>query len=282
LAEVYITFISPHRLVFLDIETDSLNTSAANILQISLLEIECNNNPINPLVIKNICNSYIKPHPNYIINKNDQSTKIHQITQSQINNAPQFNEIAMDIADQLVSTTLVGFNIQCFDIPILCRHLQNSGEDPGWTAAIDLGQAYWKSYPSTLENALKMLDIQHKPLHNAQNDVTACIDLFAKLVNLNKLPKDPQGFQTLLNDTHQNSTKFGRSIIQINEHPTHPWITKNHWNQPNNEHKIITNTDIEMMDTSPISNPEPHLPYKRQYSPIVLEDRKYKKRKMIT
>jgi len=119
LAEVYKAFVSPHRLVFLDIETDSLHTNATNILQISLLEMECINNPTNPFAIKSICNSYIKPYDNYIINKNDQSTKIHQITQSQINNAPQFHEVAMDIADQTASTILVEFNIQCFDIPIL-------------------------------------------------------------------------------------------------------------------------------------------------------------------
>jgi len=116
-----------------------------------------------------------------------------------------------------------------------------------------------------------MLDIQHKPLHNAQNDVLACIDLFAKLVNHNKLPNSPQGFQTLLKDTHHNSTKFRKSIIQRNEHLTHPWMTNKH---------PINNADIEMMDISPPSKPQPiSSTNKYQHSPIVLEDRKLKKLK---
>jgi len=269
LSLTYQSFTSYNRLVFLDIETDSLQTNMAHILQISLLEIKCTHNPLNPFIIKSICNSFIKPFDGYIIDKNDKSSAVHKITQEQIDSAPYFCDIASDIADQTVLSTLVGFNIHQFDLPILLRHLQASHEQPGWTHSIDIAQAYWKHFPASLENALKLLNIQHKPLHNAEHDAIACIDLLSKLIHLDKLPHSPIGFQMLLNNPHENTTRYGKAIMQRNEHPTHPWVGdqwKKLYNYP---------TDVEMMDAA--SNHS--FTNKRQCSPIILEDRLYKKPK---
>ena len=273
---IYKDFISPHKLIFLDIETDSLNINTANILQISLLEIQCSNNSLNPFIIKPLCNSYIKPYNNYIIDKNNKSTKIHNITQKQIDKAPHFHELAMDIVDQTVLATLVGFNIQYFDIPILLKNLKNSKQNPGWTHTIDLAQAYWKYFPSTLENALKALKIQHEPLHNAQNDAIACIDLLAALIIHNKLPTNPEGFQKLLKNSHENATRYGKSIIQRNENPTHPWIEKD-WKK-----HYDSIQDIKIKDDFLLSKPQPlSSTNKRQYNFTTLENRGYNKKAKI-
>lgn len=257
------SFTSPHRLIFLDIETDSLQTNVAHILQISLLELQCTQNPLNPVIIKPVCNSFIKPYDGYIINTNDKSSRIHNITQEQIDNAPYFHTVASDIVDLTVLSTLVGFNIEHFDLPILLRHLQACHEEPGWTHTIDVAQAYWKYFPATLENALRMLDIQHKPLHHAENDAIACIDLLSKLIDLGKLPSSPIGFQKLLNNPDENTTRYGKTIIQRNTCPTHPWVGKD-WTK---------HYDVEILDASQSSN-------KRPRSPVITDSRVPKKHKL--
>jgi len=270
LASIYKPFESHNRLIFLDIETDSLQINKANILQISLLEIKCTHNPLNPFVIKPICNSFIKPSDGYTINPFNPTSSIHNITQEQIDNAPSFDALAPEIADQTVLSTLVGFNIHKFDIPILLKHLHASSEKPGWTHTIDLAQAYWKHFPASLGNALKMLDIQHKPLHNAEHDALACIDLLSKLIHIQILPQNPEGFQTLLQNTSENTSRFGNTIIQRNQ-PTHPWVSED-WRKLYD----TTPTDIQMTDifSSPLST-------KRQRSPVILEDRVHKKLKRV-
>jgi len=220
-------FKFPFKLIFLDIETDSLNIKTANILQISLLKIETDEKSLTPFTIQDICTTYVKPYDGYKINTNDPSFKINQISQEHIDNAPYFEKIAADIADETVLATVVGFNIHNFDIPILERHLLQAKEKTGWAHTIDIGQAYWKNNPSNLTNALKTFNIKKKlSMHNAADDNIACIHLLEALIRNQQIPHNPAGFISLLNS--QENVNRNNSIIKRNN-PSHTWVSSKNW-----------------------------------------------------
>ncbi|KDR65171.1 hypothetical protein GALMADRAFT_148920 [Galerina marginata CBS 339.88] len=217
------SFTYPFRLIFLDIETDGLDLYKSNILQISLLEVLPTNNLVQ---VRDLLTTYVKPSPNYLIDIFNPSTKIHGITQRQIDSAPTFKEIAAGIIDHTMSCIIVGYNIHNFDIPILSRHLHKEGETPAWTHTIDIAQAYWKHYPATLQNALRSFKLSHDKGHDAQKDAYVCIELFSKLIQHGNLPTNPTGFIDLLNDPSRNQHRNGKSIILCNDSASHPWLIK--------------------------------------------------------
>jgi len=224
LYQTFKQFKYPFKLTFLDIETDSLDIHTSNILQISLMSINLEEQSATPFIIKDICTTYVKPYEGYTIDTQNSSFKVNNITQEQINKAPLFKSIASEIVDQTILNTLVGFNIHQFDIPILKRHLQIAGEKPGWTHTIDIGQAYWKFYPSTLSNALKTLGIQHNfQMHDAKSDNIACMHIFEALIQNKNIPNNPEQFLSLIN-SDTNRTRYNFILEQSN--PTHIWISK--------------------------------------------------------
>jgi DNA polymerase III epsilon subunit-like protein len=220
-------FEHPFQLAFLDLETDGLDIQSANILQISFIKIQIEEGSITPFIIQDIITTYVKPYEEYTVNENNPSFKINKITQQDIDQAPLFKHIASTIADGSVMKTIVGFNIHQFDIPILKRHLQKFGEKPGWTHTIDIAQAFWKYYPSTLTNALKTLGIKDTfQTHNAKDDNIACIHIFESLIQSRHIPDKPKDF---LNLVHQDANKTRRSHIIEENHPSHPWIGDNYF-----------------------------------------------------
>lgn len=222
-SEIFCQFKSPYKLVFLDLETDGL-TQFANILQVSILELDTSDDPFNSFLIKDICTSYVKPYDGYQIDPDNPATSIHQIKQIDIDTAPTFKEIAADIVDQTVLCTIVGFNIHKFDIPILTRHLEKADEKPSWAHTVDLAQAYWKHYPSSLTNTLQTLGITfpHKA-HDARSDALACIDILASFLSNSKLPSSPSTLVNLWKEPHQNNNRYNNRIVNICQ-PNHPWI----------------------------------------------------------
>lgn len=224
LSKIFKPFTYPFKLVFLDIETDGLDPRVANILQISLIEISTMDNSYHSLCMTDICTTHVKPYIGYEIDTNHPSTAVHQIPQSCIDNAPMFRDIAAEIADSLVHKTLVGFNIHNFDIPILTQHLKRTGKHPSWTHSIDLAQAYWKHFPSTLQQALRTFKITSKGTHDAQKDALACIELFAKLVHQQALPHNPDKLVELLHNPELNETRHGKQIFMETINPYHPWL----------------------------------------------------------
>jgi inhibitor of KinA sporulation pathway (predicted exonuclease) len=248
--QIFHEFKSPYKLVFLDLETDGL-TQSANILQISTLELETRDDPFNRFLIKDMCTSYIKPYDGYKIDLNNPATDIHKIEQTNIDTAPIFNEIAAEIIDRTVLCTIVGFNIHKFDIPILTKHLEKAGEKPSWTHTIDLAQAYWKHYPSSLTNALQTLGIifPHKA-HDAKSDALACINILASFITDKKLPDSPSTLVNLWKKPYKNNNRHGNKIVNICE-PDHPWISydwPNLYNDPYTTSDSSQATAVENVD----------------------------------
>ena len=219
-------FEYPFQLAFLDLETDSLDIQSANILQISLIKIQIEERSTTPFIIQDIITTYVKPYEGYTINESNPSFKINKITQQTIDQAPLFKQIASTISDGSVMKTIVGFNINQFDIPILKRHLHKFGEEPGWTHTIDTAQAFWKYYPSTLTNALKTLGIKDTfQIHNAKYDNLACIHILQNLIQNKHIPDNPKDF---LNFIHQDTNKTRRSHIIEKNNSSHPWVDNNY------------------------------------------------------
>jgi len=250
-------FKFPFKLVFLDIETDGLNIRTANILQISLLKIEIDENSHTPFSIQDICTTYIKPYNGYRVNTNDPSFEINKITQKHIDDAPLFKKFAAHIADETVLATIAGFNIHNFDIPILERHLLEAEEKTGWAHTIDIGQAYWKNNPSNLTNALKAFNIKKTlSMHDAANDNIACIHLLEALIRNQQIPHNPAGFISLL-DSHENINR-NNQIIKRNS-PSHPWVSKKDWADIYKIHETQNNNTHKKRHI----NSETNIPYKK-------------------
>jgi len=252
-------FKYPFQLFFLDMETDGLDIRTANILQISFIKIQVEEDN-KPISIEDVYTTYVKPYDGYQIDENCSSFKVNGIKQQQIDKAPTFKQIAADIADLTVLKVIVGFNIHHFDIPILNRHLKTTNEKSGWTYTIDIAQAFWKSYPLSLTNALKTLGINYNScLHNAKNDNMACIHIFEHLIKQKQLPQTPKEFLTLCSQD-KNTTHRGHIILQNT--PTHPWVGQN-WIK--NYHQFQ-----DELPTPPNSN----IPMKRSLNPSTLSRKK--------
>lgn len=208
------------KLAFIDLETDGLDIKKANILQISIII------PNNKTYY--VFNSFIKPPNNYRIDEKSPSFKVNNITQDKINNAHTFNEIAIDIADILHGTTVVGFNIHNFDLPILTRHFQNSEvKHTSWTFSIDLAQNFWKYKKLTLEKALQdyHLDPITEP-HNALADTSACIRLMCTMIEMQQLPASFSDMIKHIEQAGRTKPSKNSNIIRANFDAKHPWLSK--------------------------------------------------------
>lgn len=246
-AKLFESYKFPKSLTFFDIETDGLQLNC-NILQISLLKVQVQNNPYNPLIIENTLTTYIKPFEGYVVDKQNPAIQINKITQENINNAPTFKQIAANISDALVLDTLVGFNINKFDIPILIRHLQSTCETPSWSHTIDLATAYWKHYPSTLEKSVMHLtNMKYQNLHNAQNDAAICIDLFAELIKNNKIPNTATELLNMWKYPELNEIR-NNQIVSLNNHISHPWISPS-WQKLYQDNHPAPNTSNNNQET---------------------------------
>jgi DNA polymerase III epsilon subunit-like protein len=226
------------KLAFIDLETDSLDIDKANILQISI-------------IIPNeesyyILNSFVKPSEEYRINENSPSFKVNRITQKNIENARTFDDMAVDIAHVLYNTTLVGFNIHNYDLPILTRHfLKSRVKYTSWTFSIDLAQNYWKHHRLTLENALKEhnLDPIVDP-HNALSDASACIRLLSKMIEKQQLPNSFNEMINFIEKAKKENSHKDSKIIRANFNARHPWISKMWRIFPSNSPEWKTNLQV--------------------------------------
>lgn len=219
-------------LIFVDIETDGLNISTSNILQIALIQPhkQQNKNEFH----YNIWSSYIKPNPNYTIDENGKAFKINKITQNMIDTAPTFNDVGIHIVDQTVGKTIVGYNIHSFDLPIIKNHLSKLGIKTSWAFSIDLAQVYWKHHPLTLENALKTYHIDPISAHNAIDDTKACISLMSRMINKNLLPDNHNELLNFIKDSKNRNERNNSHLININKNASHPWISNKIYSEIHN------------------------------------------------
>lgn len=110
------------------------------------------------------------------------------ITNEMVRNAPQFNEVALDIYSILKDKVFVAHNVN-FDYKYVKHQLELAGYKIGNSrlCTIRLSRKIIPNLPSySLGNITKTLGIQHKNKHRAMADTMATADLFILLFNKNK------------------------------------------------------------------------------------------------
>jgi DNA polymerase III epsilon subunit-like protein len=207
-----------NKLVFLDLETDGNKAHSCNILQIALIVLQPSNNIHKRQY--NQWHSYIKPHSTYQVDTSNEAFRINKITQEQIEQAPSLLEVSNVLLNILDDSTLVGFNINEFDLKILTRELNKINKSPSHIYTIDLAQAYWKYNRLDLTSAL----IRYKadPIYNAHNalfDSFACINLMVNMIQHCHLPHGNKLTEFLESEQNHgrnyNSFIIGKNISNI-------------------------------------------------------------------
>lgn len=157
-----------------DIETTGLNSGYDRIVEISIIRI----NPFStsPEIA---FDSLLNPHQEI------QQTGIHSITQADVADAPTFRDVSSLIAEALVGTIVVSFNI-AFDLPFLVREFGSLGIqfDPPSLCVMQLRPLLGMGSRVSLEEACREHGIQlGSEAHVASVDSTAAAFIFFKYLN---------------------------------------------------------------------------------------------------
>ena len=152
--DVYKLYANMHDLqplgktIFINIKTTGLKPSS-RIVQISLIMININSK--EPFTIEK-WQRKINP----LIDILPEVSKIHGITNQTIQKCSTLSRYTTSIQHYLKNATIVGFNINLFDIPILNNEflrINPKFQGFGYKHLIDIAQIYWKFIPRDLPTA---------------------------------------------------------------------------------------------------------------------------------
>ncbi len=182
-------------IAFIDIETTGLNTQLDRIVEISIIKI-------HPDEKEELLSSRINPEIPIPI----ETTKIHGITNADVEGKPTFKEFAMQISQFLEGCDLCGFGLK-FDLTVLEREFRRTeiNYSLNGKGLVDVKIIYHKLEPRDLSAAYAKYC--GKPLqgaHNSEVDARATIAVLeAQLKSYDVLPRDIRGLHELCNPKDQ-------------------------------------------------------------------------------
>jgi DNA polymerase-3 subunit epsilon len=191
-------------ILFFDLETTGINVASDRIVEIAWLKVDVNGNEtkksmrVNPGV----------PIP-------PRSTEIHGISDDDVKDAPQFNEIAKTLAKEIEGCDLAGYNSTKFDIPLLAEEFLRAGVDIDLKKRkfVDVQIIFMKMEQRTLGAALKFYC--NKPLENAHSadaDTLATYEVLkAQLDRYDNLENDVAKLAEF--SSHNRNADFAGRII---------------------------------------------------------------------
>jgi len=179
-------------LAFIDIETTGLNIQEDRIIEISIIKIF-------PDGREEVLNSLVNPERLIPL----ESTKIHNITNIDVQGQPTFKEFAQKVIDFIDNCDLCGFQITKFDLLLLKSEFNRVGinySDEG-RKIVDVLKIYHKLEPRDLSSAyLKYCGKSLEGAHRANNDTKAVIEILeSQLENNGFLPRDVSGLHEFCN-----------------------------------------------------------------------------------
>ncbi|MBS3141538.1 3'-5' exonuclease [Candidatus Woesearchaeota archaeon] len=206
-------------IAFIDVETTGINTREDRIVDICIIKILPNG---EKETLKSIINSTISIPV--------ESTKIHGITDIDVQGKPTFREFASKVTSFIDGCDLCGFNIIGFDLGILQSEFQRaefSFSSEG-RKIIDVMKIYHKLEPRDLNAAhLKYCGKSLENVHKAEADVNATICVLeAQLEKHNDLPRNVSELDEFCNPKDpswiDNEGKFawlnGKAIINFGKY----------------------------------------------------------------
>ncbi|MBN1768248.1 MAG: 3'-5' exoribonuclease [Prolixibacteraceae bacterium] len=156
-------------LVFFDLETTGINIASDRIVEIALLKIKPNGEKEEMLM-------RINPE----IHIPEQSSKIHGIYDSDVENEPSFREVAKKVAAFIEGCDLAGFNSNRFDIPLLAEEFLRAGIDIDMKKRkfVDIQAIFHKMEKRTLSAAYKLYcNKDLEDAHSAMADTKATYEI---------------------------------------------------------------------------------------------------------
>lgn len=156
-------------IIFFDLETTGINVAIDRIVELSFLKVEVNGNESSKT---------IRVNPGIPIPP--KTTEIHGITDEDVKDAPQFNEIAKSIAKDFEGCDLAGYNSTKFDIPLLAEEFLRADVDIDLKKRkfVDVQIIFMKNEPRTLTAAYKFYcDKSLENAHSAEADTLATYEI---------------------------------------------------------------------------------------------------------
>ena len=191
-------------IIFFDLETTGINVTTDRIVEISILKIftdgheESRTYKINPEM----------PIP-------PETTKIHGISDEDVQDCPKFREVAKTIAQFIEGADIGGFNSNKFDIPVLAEEFIRAEVDIDLEKRkfIDVQTIFHKMEKRTLEAAYKLYcgkDLTNA--HTAEADTRATYEvLLSQLDRYPELQNDVE-FLAEFSSFNRNVDFVGRMI----------------------------------------------------------------------
>ena len=178
-------------LAVIDVETTGLNAQEDRIIDICITKIFPEGN-------EETLNSFINP----LVNIPIESTKIHGITDKDVEGKPTFKEFAQKIINIINNCDLCGFQIK-FDLDFLESEFKRCGVHYSKEGRIilDVKHIYYKLEPRDLSTAhLKYCGTSLENAHRANGYVRATINVLkAQLEQNDILPRDISSLQEFCN-----------------------------------------------------------------------------------
>lgn len=215
-------------LVAIDLETTGLDVREDRIVEIAcikLLPFEHESFPrgesgaVDPPVgfAEEIFTTRINPRRSIC----PEATAVHGLRDEDVCDAPQFAAIAPELLAFLSDCDLTGFNLLCFDLPMLTREFERVGQvfpAPG-TQLIDSRRIYLAKEPRTLSAAYQLYCQRSlEQAHRAESDARAAADvLLAQIQRYPDLPRNVQGLSSYCGSRHRWLDADGRLIWRNDE-----------------------------------------------------------------
>lgn len=191
-------------IVFFDLETTGINIAADRIVELSYLKIERNGNEISKTML---INPTIPIPP--------ESTAIHGITDEDVKDAPTFQSIAKNLANEIEGCDLAGYNSNKFDIPLLAEEFLRADVDIDMMKRkfIDVQVIFHKMEQRTLGAAYKFYcnrDLENA--HSAEADTRATYEILK--AQLDRYPTLENDMASLAEfSAHNKNADFAGRII---------------------------------------------------------------------
>lgn len=162
-------------LIFFDLETTGLSIAKDRICQLSFTKFFPDKDPevktkiINPTI----------PIPL-------ESSKVHNIYDKDVKNAPKFIQFAESLAEQFEGCDIAGYNIINFDIPLMREEFLRAGVD--WPKVdvrfVDVYKLVALALPRKLSQVFEMFtDNDADQAHDAEYDNMMTVEVMDRLLN---------------------------------------------------------------------------------------------------
>jgi DNA polymerase III subunit epsilon len=158
-------------LVFFDLETTGLNVVRDRIVQIALVKLRKDGQPVEEL------STLVNPG----IPISEEAMQVHGITPKDLANKPTFAQVAQKIWDFIGNADLAGYNSNRFDVPMLMEEFARVGYEfeVSKRRLIDVQRIFYKMEPRTLKAAYRLYcQKELEDAHDALADVRATVDVF--------------------------------------------------------------------------------------------------------